>query len=303
MPDIHAGPPSAGPIELRRVGIDRIRKPIHVRRPRRDVVLTAEFSVEVDLPASRKGSDLSRNAEILAALTDQTATRPVGSLEEACSWIARELLARHASASESLVRASAEYFVQEGIAPGRESYEDYLLIAEARAERGPEGRLRLTRGIGAEAVGMTACPCAMESCRELLMRDHPELASGPWREIPMVTHNQRNRTRLLFEVPEGVEVEADEILAAIGSAQSAPTYSILKRGDEARVVLEAHRRPRFVEDVIRELLADVPRRFASLPDAVVVRAATVSEESIHKYDVRASHWTTMAELRRAIASS
>ena len=302
MPDIHAGAPSAGPIELRRVGIDRIRKPIHVRRPRRDVVLTAEFSVEVDLPASRKGSDLSRNAEILAALTDQTAARPVGSLEEACSWIARELLARHASASESLVRASAEYFVQEGIAPGRESYEDYLLIAEARAERGPEGRLRLTRGIGAEAVGMTACPCAMETCRDALTREYPRLGDAEFASLPMITHNQRNRTRLVFELDGTAGVEVDEVIDAIEAAQSSPTYAILKRGDEGRVVLDAHRHPKFVEDVLRDLLASLPERFPDLPDSTVVRAHTVSEESIHKYDVEASHALALGEIRRSLGA-
>ncbi len=300
MPDTHALPPARGRFDLRRVGIDGIRKPIHVRRAGREVVLTAEFSVAVDLPSSRKGSDLSRNAEILAEVTERTSQHPVGSLEEACSQIARELLVRHPSASESQVVASAEYFLRQGIAPGRESYEDFLLLAESRASRA-NGSLRVVRSIGAEGVGLTACPCAMESCRELLAKEFPQLAGPEWKDLPMISHNQRNRTRLELEAPEGVEIEVDDLLAAIANAQSSPTFAILKRGDEAQVVLNAHRRPRFVEDVLRELLSGLPARFPGLPDEVEVRAETVSEESIHKYDVRASHRTTLGELRRMVA--
>ena len=291
--------PDHGRLDLRSVGIQGIRVPIHVRRGGRDVVLTTEFSIAVDLPASRKGSDLSRNAELLAELTEQTAAAPVPSLEAACSVIARELLVRHTYATRSTVLASAEYFLRQGVASGRESFEDYLLLAEARATRGAQGEVTVRRAIGGEAVGMTACPCAMETCRDRLTQEFPLLRDPSLADLPMITHNQRNRTRLIFEAEEGVEVEADDILAAIASAQSSPTYAILKRGDEAQVVLDAHRKPRFVEDVLRDLLSDVPRRFPALPDSVVVRAETVSEESIHKYDVRASHRTTLHDLRRA----
>lgn len=285
-------------MDLRSVGIDGVRVPLRVRRRDRDVELTAQFSIAVDLPANRKGSDLSRNAQLLAEVTERTAEAPVPSLEAACSGIARELLVRHPYATESSVVASAEYFLRQEFAAGRGSFEDYLLLAEARASRTPSGAVAVRRAIGAEAVGMTACPCAMETCRERLAHDYPLLEDPRLQGLPIVTHNQRNITRLLFEAEESVEVEADDLLRAITAAQSSPTYAILKRGDEAQVVLNAHRNPKFVEDVVRDLLTDLPKRFPSLPDAVVVRAETRSEESIHKYDVRASHQTTLGELRQ-----
>ncbi len=291
--------PAAGGLELRHVGIGSIRKPLNVERDARVRTLTVTFGVTVDLPASRKGSDLSRNAELLAEIVDKTATHPVPSLESACSEIARELLRRHPYAQRSTVQASAIYFLPRGHTPEKTSLEDYLLIAEARASRTEAGGVELRRSIGAEAVGMTACPCAMATARELLQADYPLLADSTLATMPVVTHNQRNRTRLSFDLPEGVDVEADRILEAIESAQSSPTFAILKRGDEARVVLEAHRAPKFVEDVLRDLLASLPGRFSHLPDAVGVRAETTSEESIHKYDVVAAHEATMGELRQS----
>ena len=299
MRDIHAMSPDHGRLRLRSVGLSGIRKPLTVERREGTHTLAVNFHVAVDLPSERKGSDLSRNAEILAEVVDRTVTRPVESLESACSEIARELLVRHAYATEASVEASAEYFLRKGVSEDKRSFEDYALTAEAHAVRLANGSVALARAVGAEAVGMTACPCAMETCRDRLTAEFPLLARPELRDLPMISHNQRNRTRLVFDLPDATEVEVDEMIAAIESAQSSPTYAILKRGDEAQVVLDAHRHPKFVEDVLRDLLASLPERFRGLPDATVVRASTVSEESIHKYNVEASHQVTFGELRRS----
>ncbi|MGI0151919.1 MAG: GTP cyclohydrolase, FolE2/MptA family, partial [Thermoplasmata archaeon] len=131
-----------------------------------------------------------------------------------------------------------------------------------------------------------------------LEEEFPLLKDPSLAALPIVSHNQRNRTTLLFELSEPAEIEVDDILAAIEAAQSSPTYAILKRGDEATVVLNAHRNPKFVEDVVRDVLAEVPRRFSDVPDSALVTARTRSEESIHKYDVTAEHTVSLAQLRR-----
>lgn len=291
--------PTQGRLRLRSVGVAGVRKPLSVQRGDRVHSLAATFQISVDLPPARKGSDLSRNAEVLAEVVDLTVVRPVASLEAACSTIARELLVRHAYATEAVVEASAEYFLRQGISDAKRSFEDYLLLAEARASRTPEGSVELRRGIGAEAVGMTACPCAMETCRELLTKEFPLLADPRLAALPMITHNQRNRTRLVFETGDDTEVEVDEIISVIERAQSSPTYAILKRGDEGQVVLNAHRNPKFVEDVLRDLLGSLPAAFPKMPDSVLVLASTVSEESIHKYNVEASHRISFGDLRHS----
>ena len=302
MRDVHAMPPDRGRLRLRSVGLSGIRKPLTVQRRESTHTLAVEFSVAVDLPSERKGSDLSRNAEILAEVVDDTVLRPVEGLESACSEIARELLVRHPYATEAAVGASATYFLRRGISEEKRSFEDYTLLADARAARAPDGSVTLFRAVGAEAVGMTACPCAMETCRDILLKQFPDLAKDSLRDLPMITHNQRNRTRLVFQFTDRSDVEADDVIAAIEAAQSSPTYAILKRGDEAEVVVNAHRHPKFVEDVLRDLLASLPARFPGVSDATVVRATTVSEESIHKFNVEASHEVTLGELRRSASA-
>jgi len=295
--------PTSGRFELHQVGLSGIRKPLTIRRPDRVVTLTATFDLTVDLPSTRKGSDLSRNAILLAEVVDETAVRPASSLESACVAIARELLKRHKYARTAKVDASAEYFLRRGIVEERTSFEDYTLLAAAQSTRAPpDGPVTVTKSIGAEAVGMTACPCAMETAREALSEEFPLLRDPSMKSMPMITHNQRNRTRLLLDLPNDVEIEVDDLIDTIEASQSSPTYAILKRGDEAQMVIQAHRHPKFVEDVLRDLLRRVATGFPNVPDTAFVRASSVSEESIHKYNVVAAHQAFLGELRKTSAA-
>jgi GTP cyclohydrolase IV len=295
--------PTSGRFELHQVGVAGIRKPLTIRRPDRVVTLTTTFDVAVDLPSTRKGSDLSRNAILLAEIVDETAVRPAPSLESACVAIARELLQRHKYARTATVDASAEYFLRRGIAEERKSFEDYTLLAAAKSARTEvDAPVVVTKSIGAEAVGMTACPCAMETAREALSEEFPLLRDPSMKAMPMITHNQRNRTRLMFDLTDDVEIEVDDLIDTIEAAQSSPTYAILKRGDEAQMVIQAHRHPKFVEDVLRDLLRRVGTGFRNVPDTAYVRARTLSEESIHKYNVVAAHQATLGDLRKTSAA-
>jgi GTP cyclohydrolase-4 len=137
---------------------------------------------------------------------------------------------------------------------------------------------------------MTACPCAMEVVRKLDARD--KHCSAP-------THNQRNIGTLMIEVPRGAEVvDADDLISIVEKSFSSPTYSILKRKEEAELVLKAHANPKFVEDVVRDILSMVLKTYKDLPDEVVVIARSESEESIHKHNAFAERVTTLGELRR-----
>ncbi len=283
---------------LGRVGISGVRKPVSIHRADGLHALAASFSIYVDLPATRKGSDLSRNAQVLAEIVDQTIVKPSASLEAVCVAIARELLRRHTYATEAQVSAEAEYFMPIGLTDEKTSFENFLLLAEVIATRSP-GEVSVRKTVGAESVGMTACPCAMETCRTQLEGEYPLLKDPSMATMPIITHNQRNRTRLSFELSDDVDVEAESILEVISKAQSSQTYAILKRGDEGAVVLNAHRNPKFVEDVVRDALRFAAQNFRSLPDSTKVLVETESEESIHKYNVRASHRSTMGELRQA----
>src|SRR5206468_12355113 len=134
---------------------------------------------------------------------------------------------------------------------------------------------------GVGAVGMTACRCAMETVRDDVMKEHPELTRGP-EGVPIITHNQRNRTTAILQEPPGHEIEADELVDIVEESLSAPTFGLLKRPDEGPLVESAHRNPKLVEDVGRDVLDRLLKRYTQMPDTTWVRVKSEAEESIHK---------------------
>jgi GTP cyclohydrolase-4 len=283
----------ANSFRLNKVGVTGVVKPVQVRRPNRAVTLTTTLDVFVDLPPDQKGSHLSRNLEAINEVVDRSVREPVDSLEELTETIARSLLKRHDYATTSEVWASADYFLERTSPWGRTSLEPYRLVARANAKRETQ---EVERSIGVEVVGMTACPCAMETVREDILKEHPDLRRWP-EGVPTITHNQRNRTTLILQEPAGHDIEADELIDVVEDSMSAPTYGLLKRPDEGRLVEMAHRNPKFVEDVVRDVLDRLLNRYPKMPDATWVRVKSEAEESIHKHNAFAERSTTFGELR------
>jgi len=285
--------PLENSFRLSRVGITGVKKPVRIHRPHRGTLtLIADISLYVNLPSTQKGSHMSRNMEAVTEVIDATVRQPVTGLEELSAQICRMLLDRHTYATFAEVDMVADYFLERHLAPDRRSLEPYRLLARATMERdGP-----LHKRIGVEVSGMTACPCAMETVQGVLRDRNPKLR-GVLEQLPTITHNQRNLTTVLLEVPEEADIEADDLIEIAESSMSSPTYGMLKRGDEAELVLRAHERPMFVEDVVRDILAKILEKYAALPDATQVTVRSESVESIHKHNAYAERVTTLGELR------
>jgi len=279
--------------ELTRVGITGLVKPVVVHRRGEDHHLTAEIDVFVDLPSTQRGSHMSRNVEVITEMIEDSLKKRVESLEHLAANVCKKLLDRHDYASYAEVRMTADYFLERRTISGRKSVEPYKLMAKATSTRGNG----LMKQVGVEVLGMTACPCAMETVAHELGLSKAELKRIR-SKVPMISHNQRNRTTLMIEVPEHVDVEADDLIEVVESSQSSPTYGILKRSDEASVVLRAHQNPKFVEDVVREILGKLLKKYKKLDDSVHVTVRSESEESIHKHNAFAERITTLGELRR-----
>lgn len=285
-----------GGFYLTRVGITGVKKPLTVHRPRGTITLTPTIDISVDLPARQKGSHMSRNAEVINEEMDSCFSEPCGGLEHICAHLSRELLERHEYAKTSEVRMRSDYFLQRKGLSGRLSMEPYKIMAMARATKGGDGKVTVEKMIGVEVMGITACPCAMDTVRAML-EDQGHVVSD---DFPNISHNQRNITTVTMEVPEASDVEADELIDIIEGAMSSPTYEILKRGDEANLVMNAHRNPKFVEDVVRDILTTLVKKYKNLPDGTKVTVKSIAEESIHKHDAFAERITTLGELRKKI---
>jgi len=286
LPDVQASP-SPLKFKLTRVGVTGVKKLIHVQRPtmKEPITLIVKMDLFVDLPANQKGSHMSRNLELITEIIGENNTAPVRDLETFCARTAKLLLTKHEYATRSEIRAEADYFLERTYPSGSKGLEPYKLVAEARAKENGEIR----KLIGIKAIGMTACPCAMEIIRSI--------GNYGAKDVPP-SHNQRNITTVMIEVPsDDRSVDANDLVEIAEHAFSSPTYGILKRKEEGQLVYAAHKNPKFVEDVVRDILSEILKKYHHLPNDTLVVVRSESEESIHKHNAYAERMTTLGELK------
>ncbi len=280
-----------GGFKLTRVGVTGVKKPVNIHRNGRNLTLTAEFDLFVDLPSEQRGSHMSRNLEVVGEMVDESLERPVSALEDLAADISERLLRKHeyATCAEAVIKA--DYFMEKRTPGGRRTIEAYKIEGHAINRGGEVGRY-----IGVEVIGMSACPCAMETLRAMLIEKYPGYKDCI-SDIPVITHNQRNIVTLKMEIPEGKSIEAEDLIDIAEKSLSSPTFEVLKREDEGKVVFEAHGNPKFVEDVVRDALHMILERYPDFPDSTRVTVKSESEESIHKHNAFAERTTTLGELR------
>ena len=183
----------------------------------------------------------------------------------------------------------------------KNSQEMGKLIAKAVGIREGE-EVKIRKSIGAEVVGMTVCPCAQESVKEADKRKLLEFLDEETTEkvlntVTFASHNQRGVGTILIEVPENQKVNADKIIEIIEQSMSSPVCGLLKRPDENATVMNAHKKPVFVEDCVRNMVEKIIDEFAYLPDDTVITISQLNKESIHRHDAFAEKTSTMAELK------
>ena len=83
---------------------------------------------------------------------------------------------------------------------------------------------------------------------------------------------------------------AETIAALVEQKGSAPIYPLLKRADEKYVTEEAYDHPKFVEDILR----DVVLALRDLPGVAHFSVACENFESIHNHNAYAGHEETVS---------
>jgi GTP cyclohydrolase I/GTP cyclohydrolase-4 len=186
---------------------------------------------------------------------------------------------------------------------GQPTQEIYTLFGTAVASE--RGTRTLT---GVQAQGMTACPCAQGMVGELARRRLAEQGFDDEQidlaldVVPLATHNQRGIGTLWIGCPEGgaVDIDARDLLRIAETSMSSEIYELMKRPDELAVVAKAHENPRFVEDCVREMVRQVVEGYPGLTDGAFVMARQENLETIHRHNVVAERYGSIADLRREL---
>ena len=295
-------------LALDRVGVSSVRRVLRLDLGGHEQTLIGEFSMLADLRPEQSGVHMSRFSELLeeALLEVLEHSEPLR-VEELSARVAREIVVSQ-RASRAEVRLRADFGLERWTpVSGKRGEEMYTLIglasadARLRGERDPLVR----RAVGVEAEGMTACPCAQSMVREHSL--HALMDAGfdqaqaerALDVLPVATHNQRGRGTVLIGLAEETaeSVHPESLVEIVENAMSSETYGLLKRPDEFFVVNKAHQNPKFVEDVVRGILARTLGVYADFPDQTFVAATQINYESIHKHDALAEAFGTFGELR------
>jgi GTP cyclohydrolase IV len=292
-------------LSLNRVGVSSVKHIIRLNVGGAERVFNADFTMVADLRPDKAGVHMSRFSELLEAATLDVLARPdhPACVEDLVAQIASEIVVSQ-DAIRADVRVRAEFGLERWTpVSGKRTEETYTLVGIAHADANRTRRL-----VGIEAEGMTACPCA-----QLMVREHSlhELEAAGFSTadanraldaLPVATHNQRGRGSVLIgtEGEFADHLRAEDLVEIVENSMSSETYDLLKRPDEFFIVNKAHQNPKFVEDVVRGILARALDVYADFPDDTFIGATQVNYESIHKHDAFAEAFGLFGEFRREL---
>ncbi|MBE2317610.1 GTP cyclohydrolase I FolE2 [Solirubrobacter sp. CPCC 204708] len=293
-------------LSLSRVGVTNVEKVIRIAANGAEQLFYAKLDCFVDLGPHQKGAHMSRFEEVVNdAIGEVVLGEAAFRAETLAAHIAEKVRDRQ-EALRAEVHIEARY-PEHKPAPvsGIQTQEIYSLLGAAVASGAGTRRL-----IGVRAQGMTACPCAQTAVQA---RSHERLLEDGFSDdeiarifeaVPVATHNQRGLGTLHIGCPEDcdTDIDAQWLVQIVEESMSSEIYELMKRSDEGAVVEKAHRRPRFVEDCVREMIRGTVERFGDLSDRHFVSARQENLETIHQHNVTAERFGLMGELRNEIAT-
>ncbi|MEC0180985.1 GTP cyclohydrolase FolE2 [Paenibacillus peoriae] len=243
--------------DIEQVGIARVKHPITVEAglaPATQVSI-GTFKLTTSLNRGAKGINMSRLTEHLEEYRQQGGTTDLAQLVR----FAKGLTARMNQERAELELSFPWFYERRSPMLGKTGLNHAEGLIRISYEEGRESRVV----VGLTVAVTTLCPCSKEISE-------------------YSAHNQRGVVTMEARIDE-LDMEQDwkvMLLNAAESNASAPLHPILKRPDEKAVTEKAYENPRFVEDMVRLIAAD-------LVELKAVRAFTVecrNEESIHLHD-------------------
>ncbi len=244
-------------IAIQKVGVSEVHLPFLIKLKSGSFQsVLANIKLTVDLPKEYKGTHMSRFIEVLSDWSQ----KPVSyrEMEAILNDLAGRLEARRAS-----IDIAFKYFIEK-TAPvsGMKSLLDYDCLFAGSLEQGNH----LDFVLGLTVPFTSLCPCSKE------------ISSYG-------AHNQRGLMRVKVRFQPGRFVWIEDLAALMEAQASAPVFSLLKREDEKFLTELAYENPKFVEDVLRDLVLAL----RELDGVAWFEVECENYESIHNHSAYASH--------------
>lgn len=213
-------------IAIQKVGVSDVHLPFFIKTKDGSFQsVLAKITLTVELPQQYKGTHMSRFIEILS----EWSQKPVSSHEMEC--ILTDTISR-LNAKRAHLDIAFKYFIKKK-APvsGLKSMLDFDCMFSASLAEGEP----LDFVLGVIVPFTSLCPCSKEIS-----------AYG--------AHNQRGLMKVKLKQDHGKFIWIEDLAALMEAQGSSPVYPLLKREDEKYVTELAYDNPKFVEDVLRDLV-------------------------------------------------
>lgn len=212
-------------LAIDKVGIKNIRHPVKIKDKTGGVQHTvAVFNMYVHLPHNFKGTHMSRFVEILNMNEREISV-------ENFETILRKMVKR-LEAQSGHIEMTFPYFINK-IAPvsGVTSLLDYMVtfIGEIK-----DGAYSITIKVLVPVTSL--CPCSKKISN-------------------YGAHNQRSHVIITARISEFIWVE--DLIRIVEEQASSELYGLLKRPDEKYITEHAYDNPKFVEDMVRDVAAQL----------------------------------------------
>lgn len=242
-------------VDIQKVGIKNVELPLIIQRKNEsNQVVSAIAKMNVSLPKHYKGTHMSRFIEVLSEWKNKNL---LGVDIKGCLVAIIKKL--HAQSAD--LEFQFKYFIDKKSPVTKISSPmgyDCSFEGEYSNYGTKEEEYKFTLGVKVPVT--TLCPCSKEISE-----------SG--------AHNQRALISVKVSYNEDGHIWIEDLIKMIEKSGSCPVYPLLKRADEKFVTEHAYANPKFVEDVLRDVVV-------SLRENEVITSFEVeceAYESIHNH--------------------
>lgn len=249
LKDVQNLPDERG-IDIQKVGVRNVEVPLNIQRKNdTEQIVSARATMSVSLPSDYKGTHMSRFIEILS---DWGQRNLLGDDIRGCL----EEVAEKLHAESAQVKFEFKYFIEKK-APvsGLSCPMGYDCSFEGVLDKDDYKFI-----LGVAVPVTTLCPCSKE------ISDYG-------------AHNQRTMVKTRISYNPDSMVWLEDLVQLIEKCGSSPVFPILKREDEKFVTEYAYNNPKFVEDVLR----DVVSRLKNIKELNWFEVDCEAFESIHNH--------------------
>ncbi|MFD1018316.1 GTP cyclohydrolase FolE2 [Thalassobacillus hwangdonensis] len=249
--------------EIDTVGISNVKHPIRIQSTMTPEIQTTigTFAFGSSINMESKGTNMSRFTQQLDAYHQEGFAVDLETLKK----FTKELAGRLKQSDASVTVEYPWFFERKGPASQMAgmNHADATVTVSYHEESG------FDMEVGLEATITTLCPCSKEISE-------------------YSAHNQRGNVSMSVKLSEDFDENKVDwkaaLLEAAESNASARIHPVLKRPDEKMVTEQAYENPRFVEDIVRLVAADLYEYAFVEKFEITCR----NEESIHLHDAIAT---------------